>query len=373
MTPSNIPQADPRAGYLARRPQIDAAIARVLQGGTYILGPEVAAFEEAFAKFVGVDHAVGVASGTDALVLGLKALGVGAGDIVATVSHTAIATVAAIELAGAAPLLVDVEPEGFTMDPQALEAALAASPRLVKAVVPVHLYGEPAAMDQIMAAAARHGACVLEDGAQAHGAATGQRQVGASGAAGAFSLYPTKNLGALGDAGIVATSDAELAERLRALRQYGWGRARISEMSGMNSRLDELQAAVLRVKLDHLHEDNARRRAIARAYDDGLNGLDLVRPSPRPDATHVYHQYVVRLADRDRVREVLAAQGVGTAIHYPAPAHRQPAYADRVLVGPTGLAATERLSSTILSLPMFPELEDRAVQRVIEALRDALG
>ena len=371
MTPPTIPQADPRAGYLARRQAIDDAVARVLQGGTYILGPEVAAFEQAFAAFIGVDHAVSAASGTDALVLGLKALGVGAGDLVATVSHTAVATVAAIELAGAAPVFVDVEPDGFTMDPAALESVLALSPRPVKAVAPVHLYGEPAAMDQILAAAANHGALVLEDGSQAHGAALGTRLVGGLGAAAAFSLYPTKNLGAFGDGGVLTTNDADLAVRLRALRQYGWGHGRVSETPGMNSRLDEIQAAVLRVKLGHLHEDNARRRAIARAYDEGLADLELVRPAPRPGATHVYHQYVVRVADRDRVQATLAAHGVGTAIHYPTPVHRQPAYAGRVFIGPTGLAATERLSTTILSLPMFPELGDEAVQRVIEALRAA--
>lgn len=373
MSPSPVPQADPRAGYLSRRHEIDAAIARVLEGGAYILGPEVAAFETEFAAFIGAAHAVGVASGTDALVLGLKALGLAPGDIVATVSHTATATVAAVELAGAQALLIDVEPDGFTMDPLALEAALAASPRQVKAVVPVHLYGEPAAIDDISAIAGRHGARVLEDASQAHGAALHGRRVGGFGDAAAFSLYPTKNLGGVGDGGVLTTNDNVVADRLRSLRQYGWARRHISETPGMNSRLDELQAAILRVKLARLDEDNARRRAIAEAYDEGLKGLDLVRPSPRPGSTHVYHQYVVRVRERERVQAGLAASGVGAAIHYPLPVHRQPAYEGRLAIGPTGLGQTERLASQILSLPMFPELKDEDVRRVIQALRAAIG
>lgn len=367
-----IPQADPRAGYLARRQAIDAAVARVLSSGAYILGPEVEAFEAQFAAFIGTAHAVGVASGTDALVLGLKALGVEEGDFVATVSHTAVATVAAIELAGGQPLLVDVEPGGFCMDPEALEAAMAAAPGPVKVVVPVHLYGAPADIDAICAVAERQGAEVLEDGSQAHGASVGGRRIGTFGQAAAFSLYPTKNLGAFGDGGVLTTDDEALADRMRALRQYGWARGRISETAGMNSRLDELQAAILRVKLDHLDTDNARRRAIAGAYDEGLKGLDVVLPIARPGADHVYHQYVVRVSERDGVQAALRALNVGTAVHYPAPVHLQPAYAGRLAAGPEGLAETERLAPEILSLPMFPELTDEAAQRVIEALRAAL-
>jgi dTDP-4-amino-4,6-dideoxygalactose transaminase len=368
-----VPQADPRAGYLSQKAEIDAAIAAVLARGAYILGPEVEAFEQEFAAFIGVGFAVGVASGTDAISLGLRALGIGAGETVATVSHTATATVAAIGLAGAAPVLVDVEPDSFNLDPEALERLFASSPAGVRAVVPVHLYGRPARMAEIGEAARSHGAVVLEDASQAHGAAIGGRRVGGFGAMAAFSLYPTKNLGALGDAGVLVTDDAALAARARRLREYGWNRRFVAGEAGMNSRLDELQAAVLRVKLRRLDQANGRRRAIAAAYADGLRDLPLALPGHGPDETHAWHQYVVRLAGRDRVRAALAAQGVATAIHYPEPAHRQPAYAGRLAQGPGGLAVTERLSGEILSLPIYPELADDAVAQVIEAMRRALA
>ncbi len=259
------------------------------------------------------------------------------------------------------------------MDPAALEAALLRPPLPIKAVVPVHLYGRPAAMPEILALADRHGVQVLEDASQAHGAAIAGRKVGTFGAAAAFSLYPTKNLGALGDAGVLTTSDPALAERLRLLRQYGWARRHISDTPGMNSRLDELQAAILRVKLNGLDADNVRRRAIAAAYDAGLQGLGLILPGAARNTTHVYHQYVVRTPERDRFRVWMAARGVGTAIHYPLPIHRQPAYEGRLPTGPSGLGVTERLAPEILSLPIYPELGGEAVARVIEALRTAVG
>lgn len=367
-----IPQADPRAAYLARRDAIDAAMRRVLEGGRYMLGEEVAAFERGFASFVGAGHGVGVANGTDAIALTLRALGIGSGDRVATVAHTAVATVAAVEQAGAAPVLVDVEAGAWTMDPASLAAALARDPgRRVKAVMPVHLYGQPAAMPEIAALAAAHGAALVEDGSQAHGATLDGRPVGSWGVAAAWSLYPTKNLGALGDGGIVTTDDAALAERLRALRQYGWRERYVSaEPGGVNSRLDELQAAVLRVKLAGLGADNARRRAIAARYDRELAGDDR-RPDPparRAGAGHVFHQYVLRCADRGRVRADLAAAGVGTNVHYPVPVHLQPAYAGRVALAPGGLPVTERAAREVLSLPVFPQLADAQVERVAAAL-----
>ncbi len=368
-----VRQADPRAGYLAQKAEIDAAIAGVLDQGAYILGPQVEAFEREFSGFLGAAHAIGTASGTDAIVLGLKALGIGPGDGVASVSHTATATIAAIELAGATPVLVDVEPDSFNMDPAALETLLARPALPIKAVIPVHLYGRPAAMGEIGAIADRRDAAVLEDASQAHGAALGQRRAGRFGALAAFSLYPTKNLGALGDAGVVVTDDDALAERCRALREYGWRRRYVSDEPGMNTRLDELQAAVLRVKLRRLDEANGRRRAIARAYDEGLAGLGLRLPAEGPGEVHVYHQYVVRLADRDQVRAALGRRGVATALHYPLPVHRQPAYRDRVAIGPSGLSATERLADEILSLPIYPELPDEDVQRVIDALRQVIA
>ena len=366
-----IPQADPRAGYLAQKDEIDAAVAGVLARGAYILGPEVQAFEQEFADYIGVGFAVGVASGTDAIVLALKALGVGPGDGVATVSHTATATVAAIELAGATPVLVDVEAESFGMDPAALERLLKAPPLPIRAVVPVHLYGRPAPIAEIVALAQRHGAVVLEDASQAHGGMAAGRRVGGFGAAGAFSLYPTKNLGAFGDAGVLVTGDEEIAARARRLREYGWRRRFVAEEPGMNTRLDELQAAILRVKLRRLDEANARRRAIAAAYDEGLANLPLRLPHEAPGETSVWHQYVIRLGDRDRVRAALAEAGVGTAIHYPAPVHRQDAYA-RLPVGPGGLPVTEQIAGEILSLPIYPELADEQVAHVIEALRAML-
>jgi dTDP-4-amino-4,6-dideoxygalactose transaminase len=368
-----IPQNDPRAAYLAQRAEIDAAIARVLEGGWYILGEEVAGFERAFAAWLGVGDAVGVANGTDALVLALRACGIGHDDTVATVSHTAVATVAAIEIAGAKPLLLDIDPATCTMDPAALEQALARPPSgPVRAVIPVHLYGHPADLSAIAPLAERHGAALIEDCAQAHGATWESRRVGGFGDAACFSFYPTKNLGALGDGGLVATRRPDIAERLRMLREYGWRARYVSDVPGINSRLDELQAAILRVKLARLDEDNARRQAIAAIYDEGLAGTGLVLPARDRRATHVFHQYVVRTPDRDGLRDRLKQAGIGTNIHYPVPVHLQPAYLGRVALGSAGLAETERAAREVLSLPMFPQLTDRQAEEVVAALRRLL-
>ena len=366
-----IAQADPGAGYLASKRQIDEAVARVLASGSYILGPECGAFEAEFSAFVGAPFALGCGSGTDALVLALKALGIGPGDSVATVSHTAVATVAAIELAGAEPVLLDVEADTYTLDPEELETVLARPAQggpPIRAVIPVHLYGQPATIDTICELAARRGVPVIEDCAQAHGAAFRGRQVGRWGTAAAFSFYPTKNLGALGDAGAVVVADEALAGRVKALRQYGWGEDRISARTGGNSRLDELQAAVLRVKLARLDADNARRQAIASAYDRALGHWATGVPSRRPDRTHVFHQYVLRRPDRDDFCRQLQEQGVGTAIHYPVPVHLQPAYRGRVRLGPRRCSRTERLATEILSLPMHPHLTKEQTNQVSQAL-----
>lgn len=360
-----IPVANPLAQYLAHRAEVDEAIGRVLAGGRYILGPEVEAFEAEFAAYVGVRFGVGVASGTDALVLALRAAGVGPGDEVVTVSHTAVATVAAIELAGARPVLVDIEPDYYTLDPARLERAI--GPR-TRAVVPVHLYGQPAELGPILEVARRYGLRVVEDCAQAHGAVYRGRRVGAWGDLGAFSFYPTKNLGGLGDGGMVVTDDPELAGRLRLLREYGWAERYVSSLPGFNSRLDELQAAVLRVKLRHLEADNRRRAEIAARYDAGLAGTAVRPPKVRPGATHVYHLYVVRSWRREELRAFLAMRGVGTAVHYPVPVHLQPAYRGRVRVAGS-LAETERAAREVLSLPIYPELTDREVATVIESIR----
>jgi dTDP-4-amino-4,6-dideoxygalactose transaminase len=358
-----IPQCDPRANYLAHQAEIDTAIAAVLESGRYILGPEVEAFEREFAAFLGARHAVGVASGTDAVQMALRACGVNSGDGVVTVSHTAVATVAGIELAGAIPVLVDIDPATFTIDCDALAAAVRRDWGVpLRAVVPVHLYGHPADMPAVMEIACGNRLAVIEDCAQAHGASLDGRKAGTWGDAGAFSFYPTKNLGALGDGGAVTTADTAIAARLRSLRQYGWRDRYVSDAAGMNSRLDELQAAILRVKLRHLEVDNSRRCALADAYRSALAASELILPGIRPGAHHVYHQFVVRSTAREQMRAGLDAQGVGTAIHYPLPVHLQPAYRGRVRHG--SLARTEAIAHEILSLPMYPELDPQAITQM---------
>jgi dTDP-4-amino-4,6-dideoxygalactose transaminase len=365
-----IPQCDLKASYLAHRPAIDEAVRRVLESGWYILGQEVAAFEAEFAAYIGAAHAIGVANGTDALALALRAVGVKPGELVATVSHTAVATVAAVEIVGAKPLLVDIEPDTCTMDPTSLERALRQAPGRVAAILPVHLYGQAADVAAIADLAERHGASLVEDCAQAHGARLDGRRLGTFGAASCFSLYPTKNLGALGDGGIVATSDAAVAQSLRELREYGWRERYVSHVAGINSRLDELQAAILRAKLPALEAENACRGAIAAQYDSGLAGSGLTLPARRPGASHVFHQYVVRSRERDALRERLQRAGIGTNIHYPVPVHLQPAYRGRVQLAPGGLPASEAAAREVLSLPMFPQLSDEAVQQVISFLAE---
>src|SRR5208282_448793 len=367
-----IPQTDPRAAYLAHRAEIDRAIAGVLEGGRYILGEEVAGFEREFAGYIGQAHGIGVASGTDALVLGLEALDLPPGAYVATVSHTAVATVAAIELAGLKPLLLDIERDFMTLDPDALIRCLEKPPGKISAIIPVHLYGQAADLDAILYLARNHGLKLIEDCAQCHGAALGNRRLGGIGDLSCFSFYPTKNLGCIGDGGAILARDEGNASRLKALREYGWRERYVSDFAGMNSRLDELQAAVLRVKLKHLDADNARRVSIADAYDRGLKDLGLVLPARRERATHVFHQYVVRTSKRDALHAALDQQGISTGIHYPAPVHLQGAYRGRVALDPAGLSESERASREVLSLPIFPELDDESVARVIAAIRQSL-
>ena len=363
-----IPQNDPGAAYRALKPAIDEAVARVLNSGWFILGKEVTAFEQELAAWIGASHGIGVANGTDALVLALRALGVGPGTGVITVSHTAVATVAAVELAGGVPIVVDVD-DLYCMDPVALDAALAKPPVPVKAIIPVHLYGQAADMAAIMAIAQKHNIPVLEDCSQAHGAALDGKTTGTFGAIAAYSLYPTKNLGALGDGGVLTTSDPVLAERVKALREYGWRERYISDIAGQNSRLDELQAAILRVKLEKLTADNERRRAIGAIYDAGLKGAKVSLPVRRAGAAHVFHQYVLRSTRRDALKDAAKAQGVTTNIHYPMPVHLQPAYRGRIAIGPTGMARTEAMAREVLSLPMYPQMTDEDAQRVVEVIR----
>jgi len=371
--PIEVPQTDPKAGYLAHQADIDSAIQRVLNSGWYILGREVESFEQEFASYIGVRYSIGVASGTDALELSLRACGVGPGDLVFTVSHTAVATVAAIELAGATPVLVDIDPVTYTMDPNCLESALAnPSAGTPKAIIPVHLYGHPADMPSILELAKRHGLHVIEDCAQAHGATLDGRMTGTWGDIAAFSFYPTKNLGALGDGGMVVTENPVLAERVRLLQQYGWREWYISEIPGGNSRLDELQAAVLRVKLRDLDKENMQRQSLAQIYNSLLADAGLTLPGVRSGVTHVYHQYVVRLPQRDALRTYLRQAGIGTLIHYPVPVHLQPAYRDRLpRVAP--LPWTEQVAGQVLSLPMFPQLSDDQARHVSECITHFLN
>ena len=370
MTPVPIPQTDPRAAYLAQKTEIDAAIAQVLESGQYILGPVAERFESDFAAFLGLAHGISCASGTDAIELALRACGIGADDLVFTVSHTAVATVAAIERAGATPVLVDIEAGGFGMDPAALDAALRKPPPgRPAAILPVHLYGEPADLVAIGELARAQGLRLIEDCAQSHGALYRGRPAGSFGDIACFSFYPTKNLGALGDAGIIATGDPSLAAAAREIREYGWRERYVSARSGINTRLDPIQAAVLLTKLPRLDSDNQRRQAIAARYDEGLAGLPIALPLRRADASHVFHQYVIRSQKRDRLREHLRAAAVGTGIHYPVPVHLHPAYRGRVAAGPTGLRNSERVAGEILSLPIYPQLTDAAVDRVIAEIR----
>lgn len=362
----DIPLVDLKAAYARLRPEIDAAVAQVLAGGWYILGPEVRAFEAEFAAWLGVGQAVGVASGTDAVLLALRALGVEPGDEVVTVSHTAVATVAAVELAGARPRFADIDRVTYTLDPAQLATAITTRTR---AVIAVHLYGAPADMDAILAVARERGLLVIEDCAQAHGARYKERMAGTMGDAAAFSFYPTKNLGALGDGGAVVTNDPATAERVRLLRQYGWRERYVSDIPGTNSRLDELQAAILRVRLRHLDAENAARRRVAARYDTALAGLPVDLPAARPDTCPVYHLYVIRAAERDALAAHLRDRNIGSGIHYPVPIHRQPAYT-RLGYGPGSLPTTEAAASEVLSLPMYPDLSEAAVDAVAAAIRE---
>jgi dTDP-4-amino-4,6-dideoxygalactose transaminase len=357
--------ANPAAQFRSYQAEIEAAISRVLLSNRYILGPEVEALEAEFANFIGVRQAIGVANGTDALELALRALGIGPGDEVITVSHTAVATVAAIEAAGATPVLVDVDDRYYTLDPAQLDEVLSSRTR---AVIAVHLYGQPANLDAIAAFCRRHSLSLVEDASQAHGALWRGKRVGSIGDIGCFSCYPTKNLGAIGDAGLVTTNDEQLANRVRMLREYGWRERYISELQGRNSRLDELQAAVLRVKLAYLDTDNARRQELADQYDSALKATSLALPQVRSGAQHVFHLYVVRTGSRTELMANLRGRDIHLGIHYPVPVHLQSAYAGRVRVA-SSMRVTERLAAEVLSLPMYPELGLEHVAAVAQAIR----
>ena len=364
---SAIPMVDLGAQYRRIKPAVDAAIARVVESGRFIKGEDCRLFEEEFAAWCGVAHAAGVANGTDALTLALKAFGVGPEDEVVTVSNTFIATGEAILMNGARPVFVDVDPESFTMDPRQLEAAITPQTRVI---LPVHLYGHPADMTAITAIAARHGIPVLEDAAQAHGAEVGGRRAGALGHAACFSFYPGKNLGAYGDAGMVVSDDADFIARVRRLADHGAGTSKYDNLvPGTNSRLDTLQAAVLRVKLASLDQWNRERRERVAAYDRALAGAPSVkRPAEAPGRKSAWHLYTIRVPARDALQQHLAGQGIATAVHYPRPIHLQPAMA--LAGGRTGdLPVSEQLSAEVLSLPLYPELPLDAVEEIAGEVR----
>lgn len=364
----NIPFLDLKAAYVEAKAEVDAAIARVLDSGWYILGGEVDAFETEFAAYAGAAHCVGVANGLDALHLALRALGVGPGDEVIVPSNTYIATWLAVGQCGATPVPVEPAEATFNLDPARIEAALT---ERTKAILPVHLYGQSVDLDPILAVAKRHGLKVLEDAAQAHGATYRGQRVGAHGDAIAWSFYPGKNLGAYGDAGAITCNDPAVAERLRTLRNYGSRVKYVNDEQGWNSRLDPLQAAALRVKLKYLEAWNARRRTLAAAYAEALADTDVVLPHVPSWAEPAWHLYVIRVAERERVQQRLAAQGVGTLIHYPIPPHLQQAYAGCGYERGS-LPIAERMAQDVLSLPMGPHLDASAIPRIADALRDAI-
>lgn len=364
-----ILQANPGASYQAHQAEIDAAVQKVLQSGWYILGEEVAAFEAEFAAYCESQFAIGVADGTNAIVLSLRALGIGHGDEVITCAHTATATIAAIEIVGATPVLVDIDATTYTIEPIAAQQAITEK---TKAIIAVHIYGHPAEMDTLQAIAKRHNLYLIEDCAQAHGARYHGQRVGSMGVVGCFSFYPTKNLGAFGDGGAIVTQDPALADKIKALRQYGWRQRYVSDEAGFNSRLDELQAAILRVKLRYLDEDNQKRRELAALYNRLLSDVAIQIPAIKPAIEHVYHLYVVQSDRRDALMAQLRQAGIGTAIHYPLPNHLHPAYQGRIRTVPDGLPALVAATDRILSLPLYPELSLSDAEQVAQTIRQLL-
>ncbi|MBI4718571.1 MAG: DegT/DnrJ/EryC1/StrS family aminotransferase [Planctomycetes bacterium] len=366
--PTKIPLVNLAAQHEALAVEIHAAIDSVIARNDFILGDEVAAFEAEFAAYCGARHCIGVGNGLDALTLSMKGLGIGPGDEVITAANTFAATALAILQTGAIPVLVDHDPETCTLDPRKLSAAITSRTR---AIVPVHLYGHPADMNAISAIAVEHNLLVIEDAAQAHGARYRGRRCGTLGRAAAFSFYPGKNLGAMGDAGAIVTDDDDLAQWLRAARNYGSTVKYRHVVRGLNSRLDTLQAAVLRVKLRHLEEWNQARRGVARRYQELLGSCAAALPTARAEVEPVYHLYVIRCPHRDAVLAQLQQQGIGAGIHYPLPIHRQAAFGRGCMI-PQPLTVTETFADQLLSLPIGPYMPDEHVQEVALALLAAL-
>ncbi len=368
MADIRVPFVDMHARLAPLRADLLAACARVIDSGIAVMGPEGRALEEEFAAFCGVEHGIAVANGTAALQLALLALNIGPGDEVITVSNTFIATVEAISAVGATPVLVDVEPDTYLMDPAAFEAAI--TPR-TRAVIPVHLYGLMCDMHALTAIARRHRLAVIEDACQAHGATLGDAVAGSMSDAACFSFYPAKNLGTVGEGGMVVTGDAALAKRMRSLRSHGESERYHHSEPGWNLRLGEIQAATTRVQLGHLAAWNEARRRVAGWYGELHGGLDMQLPVAPAGREHVYHLYVVQVDDRDRIREALAADGIGTGVHYPVPVYEQPAYRSLGLSA-AGLPVTSAAAGRLLSLPMYPEMTREQANLVAESLRRAI-
>ena len=364
-----VPYLDLKAQYASIKPEIDAAIARVLDSCQFVLGSEVAGFEQEFSTYCGTSECIAVNSGTSALHLALIAAGVGPGDEVITVPFTFVASVAAVLYAGAQPVLVDIDPRSFTLDPVAIEAVI--TPR-TKAILPVHLYGQPADMDPIMEVARRHGLIVIEDAAQAHGAKYKGRPVGSIGDMACFSFYPGKNLGAYGEGGAVTTSNAEFGRTIRMLRDWGQDRKYHHVLRGFNYRMEGFQGAILRVKLRHLEQWTEARRALVHQYDELLADCDVETPTEMPWARHVYHVYTLRSDDRDPLQAALTTEGIQTGVHYSVPVHLQPAYAD-LGYGAGAFPQAEAAAKQVLSLPLYPELSIESVKAVARIVRKAVG
>jgi len=360
----SIPTVDLKRQYYSIKEEIDNAIKNVLESGYFILGENVKLFEDEFSRYCNAKYGIGVASGTDALQLALRACGISRGDEVITVSNTAFPTAIAISYTGAKPVFVDVD-ETYTMDASRVEEKINEK---TKAILPVHLYGQPADMDPILEIAKKHDLYVIEDACQAHGAEYKGRKVGSIGDIGCFSFYPTKNLGAYGDGGFITTNNEELAERLKLLRNYGQIERYNHAIKGYNSRLDEIQAAILRVKLKRLDKWNELRRRNAKLYSE-LIGEKVIVPFERENSTHVYHLYVIRTKQRDELRKWLKSRGILTDVHYPTPIHLQKAYADLGL-GEGSLPVTEKYANEILSLPMFPELTEEEISHIADAINE---
>ena len=365
----NIPFVDLQTQYQGLKPEVDAAVLAVMQRGDFVLGRAVAEFEKAFAEYCGAEYCVGVDSGYSALELIIRAYDIGPGDEVITAANTFIATTLAISNAGATPVLVDCDPETYNLDANKIEAAITSR---TKAIMPVHLYGQTADMDAILAIARKHKLYVFEDAAQASGARYKGRRAGSLGHAAAFSFYPGKNLGAYGDGGAVTTNDPDVAEKIRLLRNIGQKIKYFHEIKGFNHRLDTMQAAVLGVKLPYLDGWNASRRRAAATYADLLADLPLITPTTSDDTEHIFHLYVVRVADREALMDDLKSKGIATGLHYPIPIHLQPAYAE--LGYKRGdFPVTEEYAELILSLPIFPELDDDKVTYVTDAIREHMA